>query len=313
MLRIMVRTGVVDRARRAGQWRTLALLCWGAPLSTFLLLGCGGGAPLLHPAHALPVNSVSFGAGVSGQFTSGAAEALIDRGRLAASQPLSDAAIAQGYAEGVLVHALLAPGLSPWVSARVGLPRSTEAGLTYTGRSVRLDGRHVVTLSEAWALSLGLGASAVFLSPDSPAPAPSPSQDTPTDSRAEFDLTASGGGADVPIVIGYEAVPGFLDVWAGARAGFERLEGHVRARALDPASPRTDATGQRWWGAALAGFSLGVPPLWLRFELASTFHQVTGHLTGSGSEADASPSPDFGSVEARGWTLSPSAAILGKF
>ena len=59
------------------------------------------------------------------------------------------------------MDALLGPGISPWVSARVGLPHANEAGLTYTGRSLRLDGRHAFSLGGAWALSLGLGASAV--------------------------------------------------------------------------------------------------------------------------------------------------------
>src|SRR5688572_1510023 len=118
LLRLMASTGVVGSARAAGQCRTPARGRCGLSLSVLLLAACGGGAPLLHPAHALPVDTVSFGAGVSGQFASGEAEARIDDGRLAATQTLSDPEIATRYAEGVLSQALLAPGLSPWVAAR---------------------------------------------------------------------------------------------------------------------------------------------------------------------------------------------------
>jgi hypothetical protein len=310
LLRFMASQGVVGPAHAAGQYRTPTRRGSGLPLCALFLAACGGGAPLLHPAHVLPLNTVSFGAGVSGQFASDAAEARIDAGRLAATQSLSDPQIAKRYAEGVLSQALLAPGLSPWVGARVGLPWRTEAGLTYTGRNIRLDGRHMLALGEVWALSFGVGASALFLSPDSP------DSDTPaTDGspgEAAFDLSASGWGADIPVVVGYEAVNGFLDVWAGARAGFERINGDIRPSGGDP-SVRIEAEGQRWWGGALAGFSLGVAPLWLRFELATTFHQVTGQLTGETLEPDGAPAPDFGSVDVQGWSLSPSAAILGKF
>lgn len=312
LLRLMASTGGVGPARAAGQCWASAQQGYGLSLSALLVSACGGGAPLLHPAHVLPVNTVSFGAGVSGQFASDAAEERIDDGRLAATQSLSDPEVARRYSEGVLSQALVAPGLSPWVGARVGLPWRTEAGLTYTGRSIRLDGRHLLALGEVWALSLGLGASALILSPESSGPPTAPTEGGSA-SQAELDLNASGWGADVPLVVGYEAVNGFLDVWAGARAGFERVSGHVRSSAGDPTAPELDAEGQRWWGGALAGFSLGVPPVWLRFELATTFHRVTGQLTGEAPPPGGSTAPDFGSVDLQGWSLSPSAAILGKF
>jgi hypothetical protein len=271
--------------------------------------GCGGGAPLLHPAQTLPPDTVSFGAGLSGQFASSRVEDTIDRGRSAAAGPLSDAETATAYAAGVLTHALIAPGISPWVSARVGLPVSFEAGLTYTGRSLRLDGRHAMPLSDGWALSLGLGASAVLLHPDS-----SPLNDTgtdaqPTPSEAEFELDASGWGADLPILIGYQPLDGLIDVWFGARAGFEHVSGDLSSSVDDPVAERFDAEGNRLWAGTLAGFSLGIPPLWFRFELAGTFHHLTGRVTSPGADMP----PAFGELDATGWSLSPSGAILGKF
>jgi hypothetical protein len=272
------------------------------------IAGCGGGAPLLHPAQPLPPDTVSFGAGLSGQFASASAERAIDQGRAAAAGPLGDPATARAYGRGVLTEALLGPGISPWVSARVGLPQATEAGLTYTGRSLRLDGRYVLPLAETWALSLGLGASAILLDPDSSAPGSEPAT-LGAAAEAEFGLDATGWGGDVPVLVGYQPFDGFVDVWMGARVGFEHVSGDLRSQVDVPAQPRYDAEGNRLWAGALAGVSLGVPPFWLRFELAGTFHRLTGSVTSPGVE----PPLSFGSFDAVGWSLAPSGAILGKF
>ena|GEM_PF-396319 len=272
-----------------------------------LLEACGGAAPLLHPAHVLPLNTVSAGAGVSSLFASDGLERSIDHGRSAAGQSLSDPAVARTYATGVLAHALIAPGTSPWVGARVGLPYESEAGLTYTGRSVRLDGRHMLPLGDDFALSVGLGATALLPSTDSIPLFPDDAQSEA--SAAEFQLDAGDWGADLPVLIGYQRSDGFFDAWGGVRAGFERISGKLRLVDADVASPRIDAEGQRWWAGAVLGFSAGVPPLWLRFELATTFHDLGGKLT---PEAPMSGIV-FDDVEATGWTLSPSGAIVGKF
>lgn len=292
------RTG--SRTRGAGLGLAGLILAGLAPLG----MGCGGGAPLLHPAQPLPPDTVSFGAGVSGQFASSGPNAAIDQGRAAAAGSLDDPSTARAYAEGVLTDALLAPGVSPWVSARVGLPGAYEAGLTYTGRSLRLDGRHVFGLGGEWALSVGGGLSAVLLHPDSSVPG-----GEPTAPEAEFGLDATGWGGDVPLLIGYQPLDGFVDVWMGARAGFEHVSGELRSRDGDAASPRFEASGDRLWAGALAGISLGIPPIWFRFELAGTFHRLTGELTGPGAPAAGA----FGELDATGWSLAPSGAILGKF
>jgi hypothetical protein len=294
-------SGEVLAAARARSPRRLR---WGALVPC--LLACGGGAPLLHPAHPLPVDTVSFGAGLSAQFAESSVDTAIDAGHTAASGPLSDPATAQAYAEGVLLDALISPGISPWVAARVGLPYSLEAGLSYTGRSVRLDGRHVLfPWGPEWALSVGLGASAILLQPDS-----SSAGDTSEgEQRAEQGLDASGWGGDIPILIGYQPLDGFVEVWFGARMGLEHVSGELRSNVDDPAAPRFDAEGNRYWAGGLAGFSLGVPPVWLRFELAGTYHAIRGSLTTPAGQ----PELPFGDVEAGGWSLSPSGALLGKF
>jgi hypothetical protein len=270
---------------------------------------CGGGAPLLHPAQTLPVDTVSAGAGVSGQFASNSVQETIDRGRSAAGQPLTDPGTANAYAAGVLAEALLAPGASPWIGARVGLPSNTEAGLTYSGRSLRLDGRYALELGDAWTLSLGLGATGLLLTPDRSPPAFDAEPAAPGNSQAEFDPTARGWGGDLPVLFGYRMLAGFGDLWLGPRFGFEHLTGDLRLHSSDAASLRIDMQGTRLWAGLVAGFSLGIPPLWLRFELSTVYQRLSGTLKPAVPDSGI----HFDALEATGWTFSPSGAIVGKF
>jgi hypothetical protein len=262
---------------------------------------------MLHPAHALPVGTVSAGAGVSSQFASNRIDNIIERGRSAAAQSLQDPSNAELYATGVLARALVGPGASPWVSARVGLLEDVEAGLTYMGRSLRLDGRHVRPLDDAWALSFGLGASALLFSPESTALGSPDAAQAPVE--AEFGLDAKGWGADVPILLGYESLGGFFEAWGGLRVGYETLAGELRANARDPDSALMDASGHRIWASGLAGFSLGVPPVWFRFEVATTAHRLSGEVSSIDSSAGA-PAVD---AELTGWSFAPSGSLVGKF
>jgi hypothetical protein len=263
---------------------------------------------MLHPAHALPIGTVSAGAGVSSQFASDHIDAVIDRGRSAAAQSLQDPVNAETYATGVLARALVGPGASPWVSARVGLQEDLEAGLTYVGRSVRLDGRYARPIHDAWALSLGLGATALLFSPDSSSLGSSP-DGTAAAPEAEFGLDARGWGADIPILLGYQSFGGFFEAWGGLRVGYETLSGELRANLRDADSPLMDASGSRIWAAGLAGFSLGVPPVWFRFELATTAHRLSGDVSSTNESAE----PSVASVELTGWSFAPSGSLVGKF
>jgi len=302
LLRVMAGWGT-PCSSRAFAWRAAAGLLAAS------VVACGGAAPLLHPAHALPIGTVSAGAGVSSLFASDSIDAAIASGRSAAAQPPSDAASAQAYATGVLAQALVGPGASPWIAARVGLPDNVEAGLTYVGRSFRLDGRYVRQISDAWALSLGLGASAILFSPDSSTLDESSGVTPAPPGDAEFELDGKGWGADLPILIGYESLGGFFEVWGGLRFGYETLSGELLANEADPASPRIDASGNRLWASGLAGFSLGVPPIWFRFEVATTAHRVSGEVGPFG----AMEGPGAAQVELSGWSFSPSGALVGKF
>jgi hypothetical protein len=263
----------------------------------------------LHPAQTLPVGGMTIGAGVSGHFGSGEINSLIDDGRSAAGNPLTTPEAANAYAKGLLTNALVAPGASPWVSARVGILENTEAGLTYTGRSLRLDGRYAFELDEQWTLSLGLGASGMVLTPERRPTQFDPMAEVPNNPEAEFEPSAKGWGADLPVLLGVKLLAGFGDVWFGPRLGFEHLTGSLRLERNDPASSLVDAEGSRLWAGLVAGFSLGIPPLSLRFELTSTYQRLSGTLT----PATTNSSLDFDALEASGWTFAPSGAIVGKF
>jgi hypothetical protein len=286
--------------RRKTNRRSAASIAAGTLLG-FSASGCGGGAALLHPAHPLPADAFSAGAGISGQFTSGRVQREIDDAQSVAEQPITDAATARVYLRGLLADALVAPGASPWVGARLGITDSEEAGITYTGRLVRIDARHAFVWDQL-ALSLGLGASGVLLSPESRAPGAPPSNDT--------ELDATGWGLDLPVLFGYHDTTGMFDVWAGARAGFERVRGDLRMASSDGNSTfRAQAHGQRFWGGLLAGLSAGVAPLSFRFELAVNYQSLSGSL----ETGEPARIPATGNIEGHAWSYSPTAGILGKF
>lgn len=281
--------------------RRSATLLAASAVAGLLASACGGGAALLHPAHPLPADGFTAGAGIAGQFTSGRVQREIDEAERVAEQPITDVESARIYLRGLLAEALVAPGVSPWVGARLGITDAQEAGITYTGRNVRVDVRHAF-VAEQLALSLGLGASAVLLSPESRAPGAPPSNDS--------ELDATGWGIDLPVLVGYRDSTGMFDIWAGARGGFERVQGNLRMMTADGSSTfRAEATGQRWWGGLLAGASAGVPPLSFRFELAVNYQSLSGSL----ESGDPPRAPATGDIEGHAWSFAPTAGILGKF
>jgi hypothetical protein len=106
----------------------------------------------------------------------------------------------------------VAPGVAPWVGARLGFAGDNEGGLTLTGRSLRLDARHAFNAG-AFSLSLGLGASAVSALPTA---APTP------DGGWIF-----GGAFDLPVLLGYHSASDLYSLWIGPRAGIELLQGRL--------------------------------------------------------------------------------------
>jgi hypothetical protein len=261
--------------------------------------GCGGGAPLLHPAHVLPPGHVSTGAGVSGQFAFRSGEGAHGPG-----------APEQNAFENAIARAALSPGIAPWVGARAGLGAHFEAGLTYTGRSVRADARRAFG-GDKVAVSVGAAASAVFSDPqDLVDEGAAPVQMGGRLPLSGGDLRATGYGFDVPVLVGWRSTASVVQGWIGARGGVEQLEGSLP---LPPdtveRAPYAPFSTTRWYGGGLVGAAVGLWPVTVALELDVAYQGVSGKA--SFPEQAGTPRQRDGSVS--GLTLAPAGAIIGKF
>jgi hypothetical protein len=220
-----------------------------------VLPACGGGAPLLHPAHVLTPGTVSFGAGASGR-------AMI-RG------PAAGAEAEQ------LERVAVAPGVAPWVGGRVGIRGSNEGGLTYTGRAVRADIRHAFELG-APALSVGLGASFVFARPGLDA--------------NEGQRDVKGGGVDIPILFGARSRSDLYAIWIGPRFGVELLGGRLRPPSeVDPSGEIGDAREVDAFvlsPSLVAGLRAGFRHLHVALEIDAAYHRVSADYDGRSFDID---------------------------
>jgi len=174
-----------------------------------------------------------------------------------------------------------APGVAPWVSARVGIQGDNEGGLTYTGRSLRLDGRHAFSLGGS-SLSVGLGASAL-------------GAQRPGEGAAGSSVF--GGGFDVPILFGVKSSSELYSIWVGPRAGMEFLSGRV---ALDTMSPLSGVTARHIFAGVLAGLKVGFRHVHAAIELDFAYHRTDGTLAGTKRGLDQ-------------LTLTPGGALLLSF
>jgi hypothetical protein len=185
----------------------------------------------------------------------------------------------QAALEAAMIEASAAPGVAPWVGARVGVGATSEAGLVYSGRALRLDGRHAFESREV-ALSLGAGLSAVFAE----------GRDDPP----------FGFGLDVPVLVGYRSDASLVQAWVGLRGGYESISG-----SLDPDElgrfERHEFDAQRLYGGGLFGLAVGVHPLRVAVELGLSYFEVSG-------STPASPE-----TKAQGLALTPAGALIGHF
>jgi hypothetical protein len=255
------------------------------PLWFVFVAGCGGGVPLLHEAHVLPPGGARAGAGFSGTFATGDASVAMGEARSAATGTTTapkDTAFALGAAAAIG----MAPGIAPWVGARVGLPGENEAGLTYTGRVVRIDGRHAFQ-NETTALSIGPGLS-LFAGPG-----------TGGDAVPNLDWTARRLGVDLPVLLGWRSSAGIVSGWGGARAGIESTTGTVTLAIQDP--PRSgDLALTRWYFGAVVGLAIGFRHLHAALELDASYSHVSATLAGIAAKTS-------------GVTLSPATALILTF
>lgn len=176
----------------------------------------------------------------------------------------------------------ISPGVSPWVSARVGIDYDFEAGITYTGRAARVDARHAFKIAPL-TMSLGLGATAVLPKP----------QDNDS-------FSAYGGGADLPLVFGWTSDAELYSIWWGPRVGFEMLGGRVLpSEYLDGGSKDrfTKLSAQHVYFGGLAGMWVGFRTFHAAIELDAAYHVARGKL-------------DDVNARAQNLSITPSGALI---
>lgn len=265
---------------------------WTVTVALAATAGCGGAGPLLHPAHVEPEGVVTAGAGVAGQLVAGNAATQIQAARETTVQGLAPTPNADAkYRTGALAIAALGPGVTPFVSGRVGVGWSNEAGITYTGRAIRLDVRHAFGDDE-WAVSVGVGGHAMHGRPGA----------KPSGDLAGLGVEGvSGGGFDVPILGGWRSAAGLVQLWGGGRFFYERLGGAICLRCDIPEASATGWSGTRFAGGGVLGFALGFRHVFVALELDANY------------EAGSASFDDGGTVSVSGFTVAPAGAVIGRF
>jgi hypothetical protein len=203
--------------------------------------------------------------------------------------------------EGAIARFAMAPGVAPFAAARVGLGEHNEAGLSYSGRALRLDGRHAFEWPNV-ALSVGVaGIGALSRAGDKP------DRDVagPDAGFRSVDITSLGGyGVELPLLFGYRSSADVVMLWAGLRGGLERDTFDVVLVEAPDEQFASSGAALRFWGGGLVGFAVGLPPIQVRTELAAAYESAQGHLlTGTGELK----------VDVAGWSLTPALAISAKF
>jgi hypothetical protein len=232
-------------ARRGWACRPQPLGVVALSIASAFLAACAGGAPLLHTAHVLKPGEVQVGGGVAGQ--------------LALIQLPTTGAPADQQNRGSLQNLSVSPGLAPWGAGRVGIVGSNEAGLTYTGREIRIDGRHAFEFGKL-ALSIGLGASAIV-------------PQTPGGSNP---AGVWGGGGDIPILIGAHSTGDIIAFWVGPRAGFEVFTGQVQLSDYMGGTPLYAVTAYQLYAGITAGMRVGFRHVHVAIEVNASYHAANG-------------------------------------
>lgn len=190
-----------------------------------------------------------------------------------------------------LQNLTVAPGVAPWAAGRIGFAYSNEAGLTYSGRTLRLDGRHAFELNKAVALSVGLGASALMA-------------ERPGGDQASG---VFGGGADLPVLIGIRSTGGLYSFWFGPRGGFEFLSGRVQLVDTTAMPVLYDVSGKHFYAGLTAGARVGFRHVHLALELNAAYHGADGTFRSSPTGITPQGSP--ASANVKQLSLTPAGAL----
>lgn len=273
-------------------------------LAATWLAGCGAGTPLMHPAHTLERHRVRAGAGASQYLVFGPTNGAIARSReLGTLEGVPDEQ-REEFVEGAVAYAAATPALAPWVGARAGLGGGNEMGLSYTGRRVRGDLRHAFELDDI-VLSVGGGLGAIL--PDLGSGTPRTGGTAPDEveggSIRGFDGSSiSGWTIDVPVLLGARSRPEVVSTWIGVHALYERFSADLMFDFGPNETPvLAPADGSRFFAGAVAGFSVGLRPLWAVIE-------VTGGYQSLSSEVAIGQETFFPSLD--GFSLTPSFAVV---
>jgi hypothetical protein len=174
-----------------------------------------------------------------------------------------------------------------------------EAGVAYTGRSARLDGRYT-SRGRHFALSGGLALEWVLAHSTEET-----SQGTSTSpTLAGVDPSGvSGWALSVPLLVGYRSDAELVQLWGGIRGRYERASGAVSFAAEQ--SLTADLSAHAVSGEALIGLAVGLPPIWVAAEVSVGYLNVHGELSRSGGAAS--------SASVDGVTVTPAGALIARF
>ena len=253
--------------------------------------------PLLHPAHPLPPGHASGTVGASGRFLLGGVEDAIETAD--AEGPAFDGEAGERTAAGVAASVLGEPGVAPFLSARAGIAEDWEAGIAYSGRSARVDGRYAIQ-ERHLALSGGLALELVVAHPSEESDNGAPSSPA---LRGVDPSGVSGWAVSVPLMVGYRSDAELVQLWGGVRGRYERASGEILLAVEQ--DPSADLSAHGFSAEVLVGLAVGLPPLWVAAEVAVGYLNVHGDLTLSGA-ARSSAAVD-------GVTVSPAGALIARF
>ncbi|HEX7670592.1 MAG TPA: hypothetical protein VF395_13450, partial [Polyangiaceae bacterium] len=168
------------------------------------------------------------------------------------------------------------------------------------------------------ALSIGLGASAVLMHPPSNHDLPQPAATTSAGrfSGRTDNLSATGWGLDLPIIVGWRSSASIVEAWGGVRAGVERITGDLETNDAANGNDHASVVAFRKYGGGLVGAAIGLQPFSVALELDVAYQAVSGTATfplsaSSASSAGAVQNHIDGTMS--GLTVAPSGAIIGKF
>ena len=277
---------------RATRWHVMSAAQWLSAASCCVagLTACAGGSPLMHPAQTLSDGHVRFAAGSSANFALGGTSDAIEAAK---AEPLGATLDkpSETYTRGALAVAAVSPGMAPFVAGRVGLGYDAEGGLGYTGRTVRIDARYALA-GESVALSAGAGGSAILSRRGS----------SPDAQLGGLNLDATTGwGVDIPILFGWQSSGDIVWWWIGAHGGYEKLRGQVALNRPAPSAALDgDIDAKRMYALGLTGLAVGFRHLHAAIEVQGGYQRAEGTLWDT-------------DVKVEGATVSPAAALIGKF